>query len=97
MDNTSTFYNYVKNSFSIDDMNEINKHGCVNGISGITYYEETADIFEKYGDDILEIYEDYRDDHGAELNIDYSSVSRMYNSFVWAAIEVVVDDILNTN
>ena len=39
--------------------NEVFWHGMESGFSGFIYYQETTEMFDKYGEDIWKIYEDY--------------------------------------
>ncbi len=74
-----------------DDMSEVRdvaKYGCVSGVSGFIYYEETTSFFDKHQTDIEEWLFDV---HGFSLSHfakDIEDVDLLKNAMVWAAVDL---------
>ena len=48
-----TFYQWMKNSYELEELEDICQHGCVSGCaSGLIYYSETLAIYDKYKDEL---------------------------------------------
>lgn len=90
---------WVKNNYNEEALKDILKNGCIGGITGLTYYNETSEIYEIFKDDIWDLIKS-----GAEEN-DVSVVSfiadfipytdlisndeTFKNTLVWFAVEEV--------
>ena len=58
-----------------------NENICISGnVSGLLYYSETHSIFEKYYNEIFELYNDLKEEY--ELNFELTA-----NNLVWFAYE----------
>lgn len=58
-----------------------NENICISGnVSGLIYYSETHSIFEKYYNDIFELYNELKEEY--ELNFELTA-----NNLVWFAYE----------
>ena len=70
-------------------LEEVIQHGCISGIvTSLITYKDTKDVFKKYFEEILDIYNDCQDNFTKEVN---------YNNLVWFAYEIVVDNIYYSN
>lgn len=65
---------------------EVFRHGMQAGFSGFIYYRETCDMFDKYGEDIWKIHEDF----DAPFPKQESRTLRQWkNDMVWSAVEIL--------
>ena len=47
---------YIRENYEADDIKDIALRGCVNGFSGVTYYSETTDLYNKFHKDISRMF-----------------------------------------
>lgn len=98
-----TFREWMLNQFDRDELSDICTHGANAGWSGLIYYSDTSDLYEKYNEDIWKmLYEDYQS-HGSasclELIIsfqtakDVNSDDQFKNLLVWYAAERIAFEI----
>ena len=66
--------------------NEVFWHGMESGFSGFIYYQETTEMFDKYGEDIWKIYEDYDAPFPSQEN---RTLTQWKNAMVWGAVEIL--------
>jgi hypothetical protein len=84
----NAFYEYITTKYTLEELQGISHYGCSLGVHGMISYCETRDIFQKHGEDILEIIQELEGCLGDRI-VDFSSVDAMYNSMVWIATEEV--------
>ena len=88
------------------NLEELVKHGCVNGcVSSLIYYEDTVKFHDKFEEEIWEmLYDEYIDfgfnsipEYIASFNgsKDVGSLMQFKNLLAWYAVENVVNQILN--
>lgn len=70
-------------------LEEVLQYGCISGVvSSLITYEDTKDVFKNYFEEILDIYNNYKENFINEVN---------YNNLTWFAYEIVVDNIYYSN
>ena len=99
-----TFREWMLNQFDRDELSDICTHGANAGRSGLIYYSDTSDLYEKYSEDIWEmLYEDYQSQGAAsclELIIsfqgakDVNSDDQLKNLLVWYAAERIAFEVM---
>jgi hypothetical protein len=88
------------------NLEEVIKHGCVNGcVSSLIYYEDTNKFYDKFEEEIWEMLYDEQVDFGfnsipeyiASFNgsKDVGSLTQFKNLLAWYAVENVANQILN--
>jgi hypothetical protein len=88
------------------NLEEVVKHGCVNGcVSSLIYYEDTNKFYDKFEEEIWEMLYDEQVDFGfssipeyiASFNgsKDVGSLTQFKNLLAWYAVENVANQILN--
>ena len=65
---------------------EVFRHGMEGGFSGFIYYNETTEMFDKYGEDIWKIHEDYDAPFPKQDN---RTLAQWKNAMVWSAVEIL--------
>lgn len=98
-----TFREWMLNQFDHNELSDICTHGANAGWSGLIYYSDTSDLYEKYSEDIWGmLYEDYQSQGSAsclELIIsfqgakDVNSDDQFKNLLVWYAAERIAFEI----
>lgn len=96
---------WVKAQYEINELEEIVKHGCVSGCaSGMVYYFETEEFYNKFQDDIWDKLYDCANDQGittmeliASFNgsKDVGSNHQFKNLLAWFAVEETARELLN--
>jgi len=79
---------FDKGSNDEDQLNpeEVFRHGMEGGFSGFIYYNETTEMFDKYGEDIWKIHEDYDAPFPKQDN---RTLAQWKNAMVWSAVEIL--------
>ena len=79
---------YDRFTSSDDQLNpdEVFRHGMQGGFSGFIYYDETNEMFDKYGEDIWKIHEDYDAPFPKQDN---RTLAQWKNAMVWSAVEIL--------
>jgi len=88
------------------NLEEVVKHGCVNGcVSSLIYYEDTVKFHDKFEDEIWEMLYDAQMDMGFDSIPEYiaslngsknvGSLEQFKNLLAWYAVETVANQILN--
>ena len=83
-----TFKEMIFDRFADNDpsADEVYRHGMQGGFSGFIYYDETTDMFDKYGEDIWKIFEDYDAPFPSQEN---RTLKQWKNAMVWSAVEIL--------
>ena len=69
-------------------LEEINEHGCSSGIvPSMIYYTDTEKFFDKYSNEIFELYNDFNEETGYTL----STIDK--NSLAWFSYELIVSNL----
>jgi hypothetical protein len=93
-----TFKEWVRAEYDNDELRDIAKHGANSGFHGMTYYNETRALFDKYEDCIEEEYSEFVESAGEEYLGFYlkgcESVYRIKNQMVWIVAEILAERIL---
>ena len=72
----------------IEEIRDICKHGAEDGTPKFTNYQETAEFFDKYEDDIEDVcYDILGIDYLSELAKGETCVLGLVNKLVWFAVE----------
>ena len=80
IDNVDNYENGLKY------LGEVVECGCISGVVGsLITYNQTEFVFRNNFEDILEIYDEVKDDVNIEVD---------YNNLVWLAYEIIIDRIL---
>ena len=79
----------VFEKLDIYDIETAYNYGCVVGVSGFIYYNETESFFDEYSDEILEKLEERKNECGVDFlnNLEFTK-----NNFTWFFVESVVYD-----
>ena len=91
-----TFKEWYDENLS-DHTQDILEHGCAGGFPGITYYDDTVELFEEYKDEIFEVLADVAEEQGYEniyqllgtFNGDFMpwNYPQFANQLVWFMVE----------
>ena len=86
MSNTTRLLTALKKTLGHNDriFNDIAKHGCSQGITGLTYGGDICDFYDLHSDEIHDVAAEYID--GATLNID--SKLELIIDLVWKSVEI---------
>ena len=82
----------IKETYSLEDFQEIANHGCQSGVcSQHIYYGDTIGFFEKYEDEILDYIES---SYGTEFLVDLfkdadADLTTYKNNVTWCLIEMI--------
>ena len=78
----------------IDEVKDVANHGCINGVGGFIYYNETLDFFSKHQEDIEDTLQGLIGDNYIEVlsrhHKDATNVitmSQLINKMVWVIVE----------
>jgi hypothetical protein len=85
-----TFKNFMRNTYSIDELKDIASYGCQGGVSGLIYYEETTDLYFRYSEELHQIIGDYADELGCVpeyITNKLGDAVQFRNAVVWFCAE----------
>lgn len=87
----------MQNQYEPEELKDIAEHGCANyAPSGMIYYSETADLYDKFADDLHEIVGEYMASLGEmpQYIVDnFDSAMSFKNAMVWLSAELVAYDL----
>jgi len=97
-----SFRAWMKNTFTKGELRDIANHGADGGSQGLTYTQDTVELFDKYGDEIWDmLYEDSQN-YGAANTVAFvagfnridmvDTLDGFKNLMVWYAAERVAQD-----
>ncbi len=97
---------WVQNQYEVEELKDIVEHGCISGCaSGMIYYFETEEFYNKFKDEIWHMIYDLADDQGitsieliASLNgsKDVGSDHQFKNLLAWLAVEECARQLIDT-
>ena len=95
----STFKQWMLDRYEDEDFISIAEHGCVSGCaSGMIYYSETTDLYDKYRHELHSILGEWIDMTGEApefVTKHLDSASSFKNAMVWFVAEFYADDYLD--
>lgn len=95
---------YIRENYEADDIQDIALRGCVNGFSGVTYYSETTDLYNKFHKDIWDMLWDISEEQGiTQMKLisnligqdNVGSDAQFKNHLVWNAFEYICSIIVS--
>ena len=98
METNNKFRKLMLDGYTKDEIRDIAEHGCSGGVTGMTYYEETTAIYDKYKHCIWEILGDRADELGETVIAmiaqtltakEICNCQTFNNYCVWFAAEIV--------
>jgi len=98
--NENNFIQYMRETYTDDELKNIAHHGCASGCANtLIYYRDTSEAYAKYADDIHNIIGVYMESAGTddfEILIEYlGSAMQWQNGIVWLAAELVAYDLIS--
>lgn len=91
----NTFKSWLLSTYEHNELADIATHGCAScAPSGMIYYTETEDIFNKYKEELFKIMSEYQDGTGQQWFPEYvlknsETWTGFCNSVVWFCAEVL--------
>jgi hypothetical protein len=92
-----TFKQWIKDTYEADQIEDIQRHGCEGGVSGMIYYTETTALYDQYADEMHEVIGELTDQIGfiPEYVTRYiGSVAQFKNAIVWVVAEWYAGEIV---
>lgn len=93
-----TFRNFMISTYSIQELEDISKYGCQNGVSGLIYYDETTDFYNRYSEELHEIVFQYKQETGDIpqcLIEDIDNAKLFKNAMVWFCAEYIAYELVS--
>jgi hypothetical protein len=95
-----TFKNYIIQNYSQEELKEIAEHGCQSGCaSGLIYYSDTVDFYNRFSDELHEVIADDCDNFGEVpqyiTNALKEGATQFKNSVVWYVAESYALQLVN--
>lgn len=95
-----SFYEHMKESYSIEELNEICRHGCVSGCAGtMIYYSQTNDLYDQFAHELHDKLGDWIDEIGETpefITKELGNASTFKNAMVWFVAEQYANEIVQT-
>ena len=92
-----TFTEWLQSKYEIEELKDIAEHGCAScAPGGMIYYSETAELYNRFADDIHAIVGEHIANVGdmPQIIIDsFDSATSFQNLMVWFAAELVAYDL----
>ena len=94
--NMSRLTNALDERFDdIAEVKDVANFGCINGVSGFIYYNETLDFFNKHQEDIEDTlqgligdnYIEVLSKHHKDAQTNVTTMSQLINKMVWVIVE----------
>jgi hypothetical protein len=96
----TTFYQYMKDTYTPEELREITLHGCVSGCAGtLIYYRDTCALYDLHSDELHDQLRDWMDCVGEtpEFITDQLGFADGFkNAMVWFVAEQYANDIIQT-
>jgi hypothetical protein len=89
-------WEWVANTYELDEMKDIIQHGMVAGFHSLTYYTDTIAFYDKFAEEIWDLISDNANDHGmTEMEFiaswngqkNVGSDAQFKNLLCWFAVE----------
>lgn len=96
-----TFFDHMKDNYTIEELNDIATHGCVSGCAGtMIYYSDTSDLYDEFSDELHEALafevENFGECPGFITEaLKSGSVSVFRNAMVWFVAETYAFQLVN--
>lgn len=91
-----TFKQWMADHYTDDDFLNIYHSGCVNGVSGLIYYDETTELFNAFEDEMFDILAEYKNMTGEMPSFLPDAIlegpKRFKNAVVWFVAEWYADE-----
>lgn len=88
---------WLRANYDSEQIAEIAKHGCISGVSGLTYYTETVAFHDEHEEEIWDLLEEDRESQGYKTILeliatfggarDVGSMDQFKNLLCWYAVE----------
>lgn len=91
-----TFKQWMQDTYEQDELNDIAKYGCVNGVSGLIYYSETNDIYDQYSHELHEALGNWIDSVGEAPDFivkELDNATTFKNAMVWFVAELYASEL----
>lgn len=93
-----TFKQFIQ-SYEQDTLQAIADHGCASAcVSGMIYYQETTDLYDRYCVELHEALDDFKDNFGEWPDYvinNLGCVSLFKNAVVWFVAEIYAQGAIN--
>ena len=103
MSRPASFHDWMRAQFEPDELRDLARHGADAGWSGITYYTETAELYDRYSEDLWDMLsedaEAFGSDHPLELVASFGGArqvatdAQFKNLLVWYGAERVAREL----
>jgi hypothetical protein len=94
----NTFKQWLKDTYEPVEIEDIQRHGCEGGVSGMIYYTETSALYDKYAEEMHEVIGEMIDQIGfmpEYISRYIGSVEQFKNAIVWVVAEWYAGDIIS--
>ena len=102
-----TFKDWLEEQFERDELQDIAQHGASAGWSGLIYYRETSELYERFEEDLWKMLNEDADAHGCKGPLELiatfggaaavASDATFKNLIVWYAAERVAFEVTGGN
>lgn len=92
---TNAFSQWMKETYSHNEMADMANHGCAGGVGGMIYYTETANLYKRFSEELHEIVAEYHDQVGQWPDYvadELGDFVRFANAMVWFCAEWVANE-----
>ena len=95
----NNFYQWMKETYTEEELRDICQYGCVNGVSGLIYYSETVAIYDKHRDELHQKLGEWIDEIGETPTFIIEHLDCFHtfaNAMVWFVAEQYANEIVQT-
>lgn len=96
----TTFYQYMKDTYIIEELRDITQHGCVNGCARtLIYYRDTCAMYDLHADELHTQLGEWIESVGETPEFITEQLGYAYgfkNALVWFVAEQYANDIIQT-
>ena len=92
-----TFKQWIA-EYQQDTLNDITTHGCSGGVSGMIYYQETNDLYDRYCVELHEAIDEYKQCVGEwpeYITNELGCSTTFKNAVVWFVAELYAQQLIN--
>jgi hypothetical protein len=92
-----SFYHWMKEQYSKEELHDICSHGVAGGFNGLIYYNETTALYEEHSYELHSQLEAYIDDFGSLPKFVIDNMGTPYtfrNAVVWLVAEEYSNQLL---